>query len=112
MSDKGIRMGVTDLSFYREKMRAHTKSYVDKKFTAKTLISNMRETSANQKLRITINKHLNNDSGFKNLCFSLTFEPFVISRIYDHFEIHKAEKTIRPISSSTICMVNIYRNGF
>lgn len=110
-ADKGGRMVVTDLSTYKEKMRAHIQSNVDKKFYyhCKTIdfeyARNFCETKYNE-LRVVINNYFSNDKnmGFMNLCFPLAFEPFILSRIFGYFKVQKTGIPIRPIISSTNCM--------
>lgn len=57
-------------------------------------------------LRGSINEFFKVDRAARyiNLCYELNYEPYVITRIYGLFKIHKPEFPIRPIVSATNCM--------
>lgn len=110
-ADKGGRIVIADLDVYMNKMRSYLNlnSMKGIYFFCKGLTVDyvrMICESKYDEIRNLVNEFFDKDKsmGFAYLCNKLAFEPFIISRIYGCFKVHKEDYPIRPIISSVDCM--------
>ncbi len=110
-ADKGGKVVIMDRNMYNSKMEKYLKectkdhTYFKCERLSVNDVSNYVEEKYGQ-LRLLINQFLLNDArqGFPNLCYPLTFEPYVIPRMYGNIKVHKDNFPIRPIISSVNCL--------
>lgn len=110
-ADKGGRIVITDSNMYREKMNEHMQMNVNRKVYyhcrdfSFEYVRHLCE-SKYERIRNFLNVYFKDDFSlnYKNLCQRLSFQPFVIPRIYGCFKIHKIGFPVRPIISSTNCI--------
>lgn len=110
-ADKGGKVVIADLTTYKEKMKLYlelgtnSKVYFLCEGFSVGYVKEMCELKY-RRIRTTVNAFFERDrlSDFRNLCPKLSYEPFVISRMYGSFKIHKEGNPIRPIVSATNCL--------
>lgn len=109
-ADKGGKVVVTDHQVYVEKMRMYLHVNVKtgiyfkcQGFTVEHVKKIWEEKY--DRVRQMVNGYFENDFklGFKNVSERLGCEPFVMSRIYGLFKVHKDGFPVRPIVSATNC---------
>lgn len=109
-ADKGGRVVITDKETYEAKMNLFISKCIQQKIFFKVnLPFKDRRSFVERKfdsLIQNINPYLLEDTNknYKNLCYQLSAEPFIIAKIYGLFKIHKEGVPIRPIISTTNCM--------
>lgn len=110
-ADKGGRIVITDLTTYQSKMESFITSnvsdgiYLHLKGFDFRYVKDVCESKCERFIE-KVNSFFEKDRllNFKNLSVRLFNEPFIISRIYGLFKIHKYGYPLRPIVSSTNCM--------
>lgn len=116
-ADKGGKVVITSNEIYLNKMERFINAcpcMKDKIFFPVEIefdkIRTFVESNFND-LRNKINPFLVNDAmnNFKQCCYQLSFEPFVLARIFGTFKLHKDDIPIRPIISTINSMVKNLR---
>lgn len=110
-ADKGGKVVITDMNLYSERMNDHLLINLKKGvyyYCEGLTFEYIRDVceSKYRRIRDGLNAFFKLDDalGYDNVCKLLSFEPFVISRLYGYFKIHKDGSPARPIISATDCM--------
>lgn len=106
-ADKGGKIVVVNRSLYESKMNDYLQDCVNNRTYFKCTSLSLEDVAFFVEgkydcLRSSLNEFLIKDAekGLSNLCYPLSFQPYVIPRIYGNIKVHKENFPVRPIISS------------